>query len=124
MAWSFFGGNEQPKKRKSSRAKRQPRTLAPGRRRPHFETMEDRRMLAVLTVNSLADNTTGGDGLVTLREAIIASNNDALTDLGQTGSDVDTIQFAPGLTGTITLAGASQLTITDGVIINGPGAAN
>jgi predicted outer membrane repeat protein len=124
MAWSFFGGNEQPKKRKSPRTKRQPRGLAPGRRRPRFETMEDRRMLAVLTVNSLADNTTGGDGLVTLREAIIASNNDAVTDLGETGSDVDTIQFSPGLTGTITLAGATQLSVTDGVIINGPGAAN
>src|SRR4029078_11994836 len=115
MTWSIFGGNEQRKKRKSRRTKRQPRALAPGRRRPHFETMEDRRMLAVLTVNSLADNTTGGDGLVTLLEAIIASNTDTAPDLGQTGSDVDTIQFSPGLTGTITLTGASQLTITDGV---------
>ena len=53
---------------------------------PLFEELEDRRVLAVLTVNSLADNTTGGDGLVTLREAIIASNTDTITDLGETGS--------------------------------------
>jgi predicted outer membrane repeat protein len=124
MSWSFFGGKEQPKKRKSRRPQQKQRTLAAGRRRPHFEVMEDRRMLAVLTVNSLADNTTAADGLVTLREAIIASNNDALTDLGETGSDVDTIQFSPGLTGTITLAGAAELSITDAVIVNGPGAAN
>ena len=36
-----------------------------------FEQCEDRRMLATLTVNSLLDNTIGGDGLLTLREAII-----------------------------------------------------
>src|SRR5262245_5081529 len=124
MSWSFLGGKEQPKKRKSPRAQRKQRALAPGRRRPHFEAMEDRRMLAVLTVNSLLDTTVAADGLVTLREAIVASNNDTATDLGDVGSGADTIVFSPGLTGTITLAGAAQLTVTDSVTINGPGAAS
>jgi len=43
---------------------------------------------ATLAVNSLADNTTAGDGLVTLREAILASVNHAATDLGQAGTGV------------------------------------
>ena len=77
-------------------------------------------MLAVLTVNTLLDNTTGGDGLVTLREAIIAANNDAATDLGATGSGADVIQFT-GVAGTITLGG-TELQITESLAINGPGA--
>lgn len=74
-----------------------------------------------LTVTSLADNTTAGDGLVTLREAILASVNHAATDLGQTGTGNDTIDLT-GVSGTIALNAvlpniASQITIT------GPGAA-
>jgi hypothetical protein len=118
MTWSFF--REQKNKKSTSRR----RGKAAGRRRPRFEPLETRNMLAVLTVNSLLDNTTGGDGLVTLREAIIASNTDAATDLGETGAGADTIQFTGGLSGTITLAGGVQLTITDSVTIDGPGAAS
>lgn len=44
-------------------------------------------MLATFTVNSPLDNTTGGDGFTTLREAIIAA--DLL-------NDADIIQFASG----------------------------
>src|SRR5689334_9909756 len=119
MAWSFLGGdsNSQGNKSKSGRKRKARETR---RRRPVFEELEARRVLAVLTVNSLLDNTTGGDGLVTLREAIIASNTDTATDLGETGLDADTIVFAPGVTGTITLGG-TQLSITDAVTITGPG---
>jgi predicted outer membrane repeat protein len=117
MTWSFF--REQKNKRSKSR-----RHDAAGRRRPRFEPLETRDMLAVLTVNSLLDNTTGGDGLVTLREAIIASNTDAATDLAETGSGADIIQFTGGLSGTITLAGALELVISDSVTIDGPGAAS
>ena len=78
-----------------------------------------------LTINSLADNTTAGDGLVTLREAILASVNGTETDLGQTGTGNDLLDVT-GVSGTIALnaalpniasrititgAGASQLTI-------------
>ncbi len=118
MAWSFFGGNG----RSEQRRPKQIRTRKSRGRRPLFEELEQRRVLAVLTVNTLTD-VTAADGLVTLREAIIASNTDTATDLGDTGSGADTIQFAPGLNGTITLGG-TQLTITDAVTINGPGATN
>ena len=56
---------------------------------------------ATLTVNSLADNTITGDGLVTLREAIIAAEVDSATDLGQNGAGADVIRVT--LDGTITL---------------------
>src|SRR3954464_10630239 len=120
MTLSFFGRKRESKQQKP---RRQHRALVPGRRLPHFESLEDRRMLAVLTVNSLLDTTVAADGLVTLREAIVASNTDTATDLGAIGSGADTIAFAPGLTGTITLGG-TEIQITDAVTINGPGAAN
>ncbi len=63
----------------------------------HTEVCESRVLLSSLTVNSLEDNLTSGDGLVTLREAILAANTDATTDLGQTGSGADTIVFDASL---------------------------
>src|SRR5262245_21434787 len=113
-----------------------------GRRRPargaghlRVEGLEDRTGPAVLTVNSLADNTVAGDGLVTLREAILAANNDGTTDLGHTGSGADTIGFAPSLfsggAGTINLSvvgdtafGPSALAITSTITITGPTGSN
>lgn len=55
---------------------------------------------ATLTVNSVADDTQAANGLVTLREAILAAESDGGTDLGETGSGADTIVFAPSLTAT------------------------
>src|SRR5262245_15641417 len=66
-----------------------------------IELLEDRRVLAALVVTSPDDNTTN-DGLVTLREAIKAANEDTVADAiegTQTGSGVDTIQFSAGLNG-------------------------
>ena len=85
---------------------------------------------ATLTVNSAADDTTSGNGLVTLREAIAAANADSSTDLGQTGSGADTIVFDPSLAGaTIELStvgnstfGPSALAITSDVTIDGAAA--
>ena len=94
------------------------------RRRLLAEALEPRHLLATLTVNSDLDNTIVDDGLVTLREAIIAANTDATTDLGHTGSVADTIEFEStifGLQKTIVLAG-TQLTISSDLTINGPGA--
>src|SRR5262245_41155114 len=75
-----------------------------GRRRcrPRLEALEDRRLPA--TVTTLLDNVPGS-----LREAI------ALTEPG------GTVDFAPGLSGTITLT-AGQLTIAKDLTIAGPGA--
>ena len=63
------------------------------------EILEHRRLLAILTVNSELDNLNSGDGLVTLREAIIAANENSTTDLGQTGSERDRIVFDPAIDG-------------------------
>ncbi|HEX2476111.1 MAG TPA: right-handed parallel beta-helix repeat-containing protein, partial [Lacipirellulaceae bacterium] len=92
----------------------------PHRRRLRFEPLEHRHLLASLTVNSLSDIKLAGDGLVTLREAIIAANTNTATDLGQTGSGADTIEFAPGLAGTISLL-FGEMQITESLTINGPG---
>ncbi len=88
---------------------------------PLLEALERRIAPATLLVNSLLDNTTPGDGLVTLREAILASNNHTMDDLGQTGTGNDIINFAPGLTGTIALT-LGELDINDNLTITGPGA--
>ena len=92
-------------------------------RRASFEPLEARHLLAVLTVNSALDNVTAGDGLVTLREAIIAANTNAMTDLGQTGSGADTIEFdaaAFATPKTIPLT-FGELILTEPLTINGPG---
>lgn len=102
-----------------ARRNRSARPLLLRNRKPLFELLEDRHLMAVLTVNSIADNTTSGDGLVTLREAIIAANTDGSTDGGGTGSGSDTIQFHASLNGaTINLSSLGQLNITSVVSID------
>ncbi|MEK6236451.1 MAG: CSLREA domain-containing protein, partial [Planctomycetales bacterium] len=66
-------------------------------RRLSIEPLESRCLLTALTVNSLDDDTIAADGQVTLREAIVAANADAMTDLMQTGSGADQITFDPTL---------------------------
>ncbi|MBV9497134.1 MAG: IPTL-CTERM sorting domain-containing protein [Acidobacteria bacterium] len=79
-------------------------------------------LAATITVNSLADNTTAGDSLCTLREALNNANNDNDGTSGDcvAGSDAaDVINITP--TGTINAT--SRFNILDGVTINGPGMA-
>ena len=78
--------------------------------------VEMRESLVVTTLNDEDDGTTdpaaaGGEG-TSLREAI---------GLASTMSSPQTITFAPGLTGTITLT-LGQLLITNSMVIDGPGA--
>jgi hypothetical protein len=47
-----------------------------------LEPHEDQRMLGVLTVNSELNNNFPGDEFATLREAIIPTNENSVTDLG------------------------------------------
>jgi hypothetical protein len=75
----------------------------PYHRSLRFEPLEGRHLLAALFVNSSLDNTIGGDGLVTLREAILAANNDTTTDLGHKGSFADEITFTLGREGPNTI---------------------
>ena len=100
------------------------------------ELLELRRMLAVLTVNSEYDNLIPGDGLVTLREAIIAANHDVATDFGQTAGGADQIVFDSSLDGkTISLSivevggddattGDLDITDEDGLTISGNASSN
>lgn len=80
-------------------------------------------MLAVLTVNSVLDAVLPDDGLVTLREAIIAANSDSLTDLGQKGFGVDDIEFDPVVFGTprVIQLSLGEMNVTQSLKINGPG---
>jgi CSLREA domain-containing protein len=86
------------------------------RRTLRYESLEDRRLLAVVTVTTLADTVDFNDGKTSLREAIFAAN---------TVPGADTIVFAPTLTAngpaTILLA-QGELKITDVLTITGPGA--
>ena len=86
------------------------------RRALSYEPLEDRRLLAVVTVDTLADTVDFNDGHTSLREAIFATN---------TVPGADTINFAPSLTAngpaTITLT-QGELKITDALTIIGPGA--
>ena len=80
-------------------------------RRLAFEQLEDRRVLAILTVNTLVDENNGiGTGGVSLRDAVNAANNG------------DIIQFS--VTGQINLtsAGDGHLVIDRSITIQGPGA--
>jgi predicted outer membrane repeat protein len=95
---------------------RQPTLRSRYRRHLRYEPLEDRRLLAVVTVNTLADTVDFNDGLTSLREAIFATN---------IVPGADTIDFASSLTAsgpaTILLT-QGELMITDSLTINGPGA--
>jgi hypothetical protein len=81
------------------------------------EGLEDRFAPAVLTVTSLADSVSN-PAPGTLRAAVLQANSDAANAVA------DTVQFAAGLTGTITLGSPLELTasamLTE-VIIDGGG---
>lgn len=100
--------------RRARRANRA-RNLFCGRRKPLFELLEDRRVLAIITVDTVMDGApNGGDGVTTLREAIIEANGNGT---------VDDIHFAipgPG-PHTITINGATGAlpNITEQVTIDG-----
>lgn len=99
---------------------------SPLSRRLRMELLEDRCLLAVITVNSLLDNTTA-DGQVTLREALLAANGDTVADAvegSQSGSGADRIEFAPSLfeNGPASLVlTKGELLIASDVHIVGPG---
>lgn len=79
-----------------------------GRRRLSLiEPLETRRLLAVLTVDSLSDVTDAGDGLTTLREAVVAAAANDTIDLS-------------GLTGTITLT-QGEILLNKNLTFDGPG---
>jgi hypothetical protein len=74
---------------------------------PGVERMEDRRLLALLTVTTTAESGPGS-----LRDAFAQANLDPAQD---------TIQFAPAVTGTITLQSALP-DLATAIVLEGPGA--
>jgi CSLREA domain-containing protein len=95
------------------RFRKPPPPRPPARARLALEPLEERTVPAtIFTVTTLADET-NPVGPLSLREAIGDANLNA---------GADTINFQPGLSGTITLS-LGQLQITDSVTITGPAAA-
>jgi hypothetical protein len=93
-----------------------------------FEPLEDRRMLAVITVDSLLDNfdpnSPATDGVITLREAILAANtNTAVGDAPAGSAGGDTIDFAASLTGGKIVLSGGELPITEALTIDATGLA-
>ena len=86
------------------------------RRRLTFEPLEDRRMLATITVTSMADNL-NVDGVVTLREAIHAAEMNVSVDGSTAGSGADTIQFAPGLSGSVDVSIVEDMAVGPSAIL-------
>ena len=89
--------------------------------RPDFSQLESRQMLTTFVVDTIVDSPVSAqDGLVSLREAIVASNsNTANGDASAGSADGDVIRFSPSLAGlTIQLTGG-ELEISDDLRIQG-----
>ena len=112
LRWISLFANRLPKGVRRKRAR-----YTTSARRLSVEALEDRRMLATITVTSSADNL-DIDGLVTLREAIQAANTDMSVDGSEEGNGADVIKFDNSLSGdTITLAG-QELEITESLSVD------
>ena len=83
---------------------------SPRGRHLHCEPLEDRRLLAVLTVDTAADTIDAGDGLTSLREAIAEANSLAGPDL---------IAFDPDLTGRTISLMRGEIEISETLSIEG-----
>src|SRR3990172_2387719 len=98
----------------SSRSATFHRRVATGAsRRLRIEPLEARRLLAVVTVNSEFDTVDLNDGLVSLREAVFATN---------IVPGPDTIEFSLSLAGKTLVLTQGELTISDDLAITGLGA--
>ena len=136
MTWSFFGGKQQRKNRKSCNQVRRRGTTASGARLSRFEQLEARHLLAVLTVNTNLD-TTASDAVLTLREALNVVNTGttaglSAAELAQVNTTTalgtnDLIQFDSTFFSTpktIALTATGQLPIQKSLTIMGTGSAN
>jgi hypothetical protein len=93
-------------------------------RRLSIEPLEDRRVLATIVVDSLADNLEP-DGQITLREAVIAANEDTIADAVegvQAGEGADVIEFNSSLAGGAIVLTMGQLHVSSSLSIVGLGA--
>ena len=101
------------KHKSKSRSRKRHQACHPHRRPLRFEPLEDRRLLAVITVNTVSDDINLNDNLTTLREAVFVAN---------ANPGPDTIQFDPAITPAATiLLTHGEIKITDALTITGPG---
>ena len=85
-----------------------------------YRALELRKLLATLTVDTLSDVIDLNDGLVSLREAITATNdNAAFGDAAAGDVDGDVIQFAPEVAGRTIELLSTGISITDDLQIKG-----
>lgn len=135
MSWSFFGGSQPSKRNKSRRQGERRRLNGFGARLNRFEHLEQRNLLAVLTVNTNGDNITS-DSLLTLREALAVVSNGSATGtipvLGRALTAGEAAQInsssAFGTNDTIGFSGVvspivlgSELPIDKALTVSGPG---
>ncbi len=101
-------------KPQSKRSRRQKRGLDYGQ-------LEGRHLLTTFVINSLVDDASGTvDGLISLREAMIAANTNAAFGDAPAGMvNGDIIQFPQVLSGRTTNLTEGEITISDDVIIQG-----
>jgi predicted outer membrane repeat protein len=82
-----------------------------------YQLLEPRNLLATITVDTLS-NVVADDGVISLREAITATNsNAAFHDAPAGDATGDVIKFSPSLSGST--IETSQLPITDDLVIRG-----
>ncbi len=87
------------------------------KRKCSVEPLESRALLSTITVTSLADNQ---DGEVTLREAVLAANEDRSVDGSVAGSGSDVIKFDPSLAGGTIELQLGELLVTKTLTVDGP----
>ena len=118
------------KKNRRSPSKKKRRSSQKRRQTPAYETLEARQLLATLVVDSTLDNFDANapatDGVVTLREAILAANSDTAVGDAPAGSGADTITFDAnvfsGDANSLIRLGGTELVITESLTIDGSSA--
>ena len=87
-----------------------------------YQSLEQRKLLATLTVDTLSDTVDLNDGLVSLREAITAANNNASFGDAAAGDPTgDVIRFDAAISGGTIRLNGNQIVIFDDLMIRGGG---
>jgi hypothetical protein len=119
------GGHGQGRRQRARRRARLGGNRSPVRqRRLQLEPLESRWLLSTIYLVDSLEDVVAADGVLTLREAILAANTNQAVNEAPAGSPdaPDVIQFHPDLAGgTIVLSG-QPLVITEDLQIVGPGA--